>query len=1551
MKFRECGWKVVTAVLIFSMIFTSFAFTKVSAAFDTSILPAGGTKGQDSSDIEGHWAEAQLKKWLQEGLLQGYSNGDIAPDRRISRGEWIAFINRSFGFKEKGEMAFSDLSAADWQYEDVSIAVKAGYLSGYEDGTVRIENEISRQETAVMMERILTPYLANHTSYVVPAFTDEAAIAAWSHAAVQKLAEHKILGGYEDGSFKPAGSMTRAEAVTILDRALELSSSGTANKTFDQAGVYGSEDAAETITGNVIITTAGVTLRNMTILGDLLLAAGIGEGDVLLDRVTVRGETTVKGGGANSVHFRDSVLASAVIEKSKGTVRIVLEGGTTVGTVTVRSSVILEEALEGAEFIEGGFTNIKVATGLPEGSKVIFKGDFTTIDVEASNIIIELIQGVLDKLTVRTQAKGMQLRTEKDAKIILLELEAILKIVGQGTIEKAYMHEQAKGTTFEKPPLQLEGEGAPTSGSPISTGDGMGGETTQQPIKLIENGQSPAIVLVDAGADEQVLNAADTLVEYVRKSTGVELPIQTTAVEGLQAGVIRIYVGTSASEDQQQLNHLLAGLTGDGFVMVANDNRITIIGPTDWGTEFGVYEFLERYVGVRWLLPGPDGEDVPERSTISIPLGTIREQPAAISRQFWGTETITTNEFTIPSTNTEWARHNRIYENIQFHHNMKNLFDPVFFSQHPEYYVDGVIPTSPYDWQPCMNDTTAEVAIGRIIDYFDKNPDKQSYSLGVNDSKRFCEAKPDHPNYTGEINSIGYLNMSEIYYPWVNKIVEGVLAQHPDKYFGLLAYWNVYDPPTNVQLNPRVIPYITDDRMSWLDPAMGNLGKQHTEKWREAASNLAFYEYLYGSPYNVPRVYPQQMSEVYKYAKDHGVIAHVAELYPNFGEGAKPWLSAKLQWNPDLNVDDLLDEWYVRTVGAEAAPYLKQYYEYWEQFWTTRIFTTEWYLDWASSPERYNYLNLFDSSYLKAVTKEDMAASRLLMEQVVAKSQSDKQKVRAQKLMLAFEFYEASVLSYTYNDNAAVPSPTNEQEALTLLELMKDSGISMEMAKKRMELLEQFKDDPILNIPLHPPIYGGAWTGAREGIFSALVDWVETAPGSTAFMERLQELAESDQPFVRDNALLLLAIAKNKLNLITNPSFEIGSGGQASSWYYWTEGTGYTTRTQETVKSGQYSLVANGIFPVGGPMQDITTLEPGTYGAIVRYYTSADSVMEGTLQWYINLKDSNNQLIKSIVTEKTPVSPNKGKWTALETVFEVTGEISTVQFGFPLWYFKPGEKVFIDDVALYRLDAADDQAVITSVQAENGQIEAVFDREPAEVPEVSSFIIQQQMNNETAVSITPSAISWNEATRTATLTVPGVPASSIEQSVGYKVSYQHSTPVESLPFVVAPATNLTNLVANASFEIGDSGNLAQATSWSYWTEGSGWMSRTQAAVRSGEYSLVASDINPVGGPLQDISVEPGLYEAVVYYYVPINSTPNGTIQWYINLKDESDATLSSIVTERISLAGHEGTWVPLRTVFEVTAAVNKVQFGFPLYYFSAGEQLFIDDVGLYRLDN
>ena len=124
---------------------------------------------------------------------------------------------------------------------------------------------------------------------------------------------------------------------------------------FNQAGNYGPTSGSETISQDVIISAAGVTLQNLTITGNLIIDEAVGDGEVSLNNVTVSGELRVRGGGKNSIHINGGNYSQILVEQAPdGGVRIVATGLDGV-------PVVLSENAAGETLIlEGSFTSVTV---------------------------------------------------------------------------------------------------------------------------------------------------------------------------------------------------------------------------------------------------------------------------------------------------------------------------------------------------------------------------------------------------------------------------------------------------------------------------------------------------------------------------------------------------------------------------------------------------------------------------------------------------------------------------------------------------------------------------------------------------------------------------------------------------------------------------------------------------------------------------------------------------------------------------------------------------------------------------------------------------------------------------------------------------------------------------------------------------------------------------------------------------------------------------------------------------------------------------------------
>jgi hypothetical protein len=288
------------------------------------------------------------------------------------------------------------------------------------------------------------------------------------------------------------------------------------------------------------------------------------------------------------------------------------------------------------------------------------------------------------------------------------------------------------------------------------------------------------------------------------------------------------------------------------------------------------------------------------------------------------------------------------------------------------------------------------------------------------------------------------------------------------------------------------------------------------------------------------------MAEYLRFARDNGVRAYYGEAYPNFGEGPKIYLAYKLLWNPDLDVDSLLDEWYSRAVGKEAAAYLKEYYCLWEDVWTNRMAKSEWI--------RYKqeWLPITRPGYLRHVTEEDIAKSRRLLETVLDKARTPRQKARAAALLQAFEYYEASVIAFLGDVRAENTTISSPGEALKVL---LEGARCLEMADRRYYIVDKvLAKDPVLRHPKYVrPDTKWYWRSGKPATLAGR-DWGEklfrlAEPWATdvSVNARLKQLAAaSKSETVRRHAKAMLKRLKGlkKTNRRANETSKQSGGSQ-----------------------------------------------------------------------------------------------------------------------------------------------------------------------------------------------------------------------------------------------------------------------------------------------------------------------------------------------------------------------------------------------------------------------
>ena len=111
-------------------------------------------------DVDGTSTQGQaIIKLATAGVLLGYPDGTFKPNQPITRGELSKVINKIFKYTEADTEMFPDVDKdKDWYYGEVAIAKKAGYIKGYDDGTFRGENNMTREEACTILTRVGAMY-------------------------------------------------------------------------------------------------------------------------------------------------------------------------------------------------------------------------------------------------------------------------------------------------------------------------------------------------------------------------------------------------------------------------------------------------------------------------------------------------------------------------------------------------------------------------------------------------------------------------------------------------------------------------------------------------------------------------------------------------------------------------------------------------------------------------------------------------------------------------------------------------------------------------------------------------------------------------------------------------------------------------------------------------------------------------------------------------------------------------------------------------------------------------------------------------------------------------------------------------------------------------------------------------------------------------------------------------------------------------------------------------------------------------------------------------
>lgn len=424
-------------------------------------------------------------------------------------------------------------------------------------------------------------------------------------------------------------------------------------------------------------------------------------------------------------------------------------------------------------------------------------------------------------------------------------------------------------------------------------------------VTLIKNGKTGTRIIL---ADNNQVNrtAADILKRFINEISSCQLSI----VENKKPQKGDIVIGGKT----------LPGVTEDGFSLSTMNNVLYISGKHN-GVVYGVVALLEQYLGVDYW--GENEYSLKKRDSIELPLIEKVDNPAFRYRQ---TQCYAIRTDSIYKWWNRLEEPNEVFAAGYWVHTFDKLLPAsVYGKDHPEYYSyfkGKRHPGKASQW--CLtNPEVFEIVSQRIDSIFKANPDKHIMSVSQNDGNYTnctcddCKAIDDKE---------GALSGSII--TFLNKLA----ARFPDKEFSTLAYLYTMNPPKHVKPLPNVNIMLCDidcDReVTLTENASGKQFVKAMEGWSAITNNIFVWDYginfdNYLAPF--PNFHILQ-DNIRLFKKNHATM-HFSQIAGSRGGDfaeLRAYLVAKLMWNPEVDVDSLMQH-FLHGYYGKAAPYLYQY--------------------------------------------------------------------------------------------------------------------------------------------------------------------------------------------------------------------------------------------------------------------------------------------------------------------------------------------------------------------------------------------------------------------------------------------------------------------------------------------------------------------------------------------------------------------------------------------------------------------------------------------------
>lgn len=174
------------------------------------------------SDLDGaEWAKPYIVYLSEKNIMTGDGNGKFRPNDKVMREEFLKTVIEALGLAGDEDLTeakkFGDVDADAWYAKYIAAGLRLGIVTGKSENSFGINDEITRQDAAVMIKRAVdAAELGLYADKTATVFTDADSISDYAKDAVEALQRAGIINGYETGEFAPQNSILRSETAKMI---------------------------------------------------------------------------------------------------------------------------------------------------------------------------------------------------------------------------------------------------------------------------------------------------------------------------------------------------------------------------------------------------------------------------------------------------------------------------------------------------------------------------------------------------------------------------------------------------------------------------------------------------------------------------------------------------------------------------------------------------------------------------------------------------------------------------------------------------------------------------------------------------------------------------------------------------------------------------------------------------------------------------------------------------------------------------------------------------------------------------------------------------------------------------------------------------------------------------------------------------------------------------------------------------------------------------------------------------------------------------------------